>query len=101
MSNSVYAIPVRFGTESDTAEEVAEFSRSSREAAEAEEGTTTRFAVRFDEARFDVFDTFPDEEGRQAHLEGSTAITIGYRHSACVRRIRSSGRYRRCRSFLD
>lgn len=41
--------------------------------AEEEESTTTWFSYRIDETTFGIFDTFPDEDGRQAHFEGEIA----------------------------
>jgi quinol monooxygenase YgiN len=44
--------------------------------AEDEKGTTTWFAFRLDETTFGIFDTFPDEEARQAHLDGDIAAAL-------------------------
>jgi len=44
--------------------------------AEAEEDTATWFALRLDETTFGIFDTFPDEAGRQAHLDGDIAAAL-------------------------
>ena len=41
-----------------------------------EPATTTWFAVRMGPATFGIFDTFPDEAGRQAHLEGRVAAGL-------------------------
>ncbi|HEX6748050.1 MAG TPA: antibiotic biosynthesis monooxygenase [Longimicrobium sp.] len=41
-----------------------------------EPATTTWFAVRMGPATFGIFDTFPDEAGRQAHLEGRVAAEL-------------------------
>ncbi|UIO99144.1 antibiotic biosynthesis monooxygenase [Halobaculum sp. CBA1158] len=76
MGDSELAILARFEAKPDEAETVAQFLRDAREAAEAEEGMTTWYAVRFDETRFGIFDTFPDEAGRQAHLEGEIATEL-------------------------
>jgi quinol monooxygenase YgiN len=38
--------------------------------------TTTWFALRFDETTFGIFDTFADEEGQQAHLDGEIAAEL-------------------------
>ena len=38
--------------------------------ADEEEKTLAWFAVRFGPSTFAIFDAFPDEEGREAHLQG-------------------------------
>ena len=44
--------------------------------ANAESGTTSWFALRFGPSTFGVFDTFADEAGRQAHLNGPIAAAL-------------------------
>lgn len=41
-----------------------------------EAGTPLWFAVRFDASTFAIFDAFPDESGRQAHLAGRLAAAL-------------------------
>lgn len=41
--------------------------------AQDEPATTAWFAIRMGPTSFGVFDAFPDEQGRQAHLEGKIA----------------------------
>ena len=50
--------------------------RSAQALAAAEPLTTTWFAVRFDSQTFGIFDAFPDEAGRQAHLSGKVAAAL-------------------------
>lgn len=57
------------GKESD----VEEFLRSAVSLAEDEPDTTTWFALRMDDSTFGIYDTFPDESGREAHLSGEIA----------------------------
>jgi quinol monooxygenase YgiN len=76
MSDSEYALQARLHAKPEKAEEVAEFLESALPMAEEEEGTTTWFALRFDETTFGIFDTFPDEEARQAHLDGEIAAAL-------------------------
>jgi quinol monooxygenase YgiN len=76
MSDSEYALQARLEAKPEKAEEVAEFLESALPAAEAEEKTTTWFALRLDETTFGIFDTFPDEDGRRAHLEGEIAAEL-------------------------
>jgi quinol monooxygenase YgiN len=56
--------------------EVEEFLRSALPLVEQEPGTTAWFAIRFGPSRFGIFDAFPDEEGRQAHLSGAVAAAL-------------------------
>ena len=43
---------------------------------EAEPGTRTWYAVRWGASSFGIFDTFDDEDGRQAHLSGRVAEAL-------------------------
>jgi quinol monooxygenase YgiN len=51
-------------------EELAAFLQQGRELAAAEEGTVTWYAFKLSETTYGIFDTFEDEDGRQAHLNG-------------------------------
>ncbi|WP_114184747.1 putative quinol monooxygenase [Microvirga aerophila] len=57
-------------------EEAAEFLRSALPLVEDEPGTTTWYAVRFDHNTFAIFDAFPDEAARDAHLAGKVAVAL-------------------------
>jgi hypothetical protein len=74
MAASNYAILARFEVEAGHEEGVAQFLEDSL--AEAEAGTTAWFAVRFDDTEFGIFDTAPDEAGRQAHVDGDVAEAL-------------------------
>jgi quinol monooxygenase YgiN len=76
MSESEYALQARLEAKPEKAEEVAEFLESALPMAEEETQTTTWFALRLDETTFGIFDTFPNEEGRQAHLDGEIAAEL-------------------------
>ena len=54
-------------------ETVSEFLKSALELARQEETTLSWFAFRIDESSFGIFDTFEDDNGRQAHLNGEIA----------------------------
>lgn len=41
-----------------------------------EEGTITWYAIRLSQTTFGIFDTFHNEEGRQAHLSGKVAAAL-------------------------
>jgi quinol monooxygenase YgiN len=55
---------------------VAEFLRSAQALAEKEAATLTWYAVKLGGAKFGIFDTFADEKGREAHLNGEIAKAL-------------------------
>jgi quinol monooxygenase YgiN len=55
---------------------VAELLTSALPLAQAEPGTTVWFAIRLGPSTFGVFDAFPDDKGRQAHLSGAIAAAL-------------------------
>lgn len=55
---------------------VASFLAGALPLAQAEAGTVTWFALRLGEREFGIFDAFPDEAGRKAHLEGPIAAAL-------------------------
>jgi quinol monooxygenase YgiN len=56
--------------------EVEQFLKSAQPMAEQESGTTTWYALRLGPAKFGIFDTFRDEQGRDAHLTGAIAKAL-------------------------
>jgi quinol monooxygenase YgiN len=56
--------------------EVESFLRSARPLVEAEAGTTAWFAFRISPTSFGIFDTFKDEDGRAAHVNGEVAKAL-------------------------
>jgi quinol monooxygenase YgiN len=56
--------------------EVETFLQSAGPLVEAETGTTTWFAFRIGPATFGIFDTFENEEGRAAHVNGEVAKAL-------------------------
>jgi quinol monooxygenase YgiN len=56
--------------------EVEAFLKSAQPLAEREPETTSWYAVRIGPSKFGIFDTFPDEKGRQAHLTGEIAKAL-------------------------
>jgi quinol monooxygenase YgiN len=72
-TESEYALQARIEAKPDKVTEVREFLEAALSMAEKEEGTTTWFSYQIDETTFGIFDTFPHEDGRQAHLEGEIA----------------------------
>ena len=57
-------------------QEVAEFLKSALPLAQAEPGTKSWFAWQIGESTFGIYDTFDDEAGRQAHLNGPIAAAL-------------------------
>ncbi|MEV0948647.1 antibiotic biosynthesis monooxygenase [Rhodococcus sp. NPDC049939] len=51
-------------------EELAAFLEQGRALAAEESGTVTWYAFKLSETTYGIFDTFSDEQGRQAHLTG-------------------------------
>jgi len=56
--------------------EVADFLRSAVPLVNAEPGTTSWFAIQEGPSSFAIFDTFDDEAGRDAHLNGKVAAAL-------------------------
>src|ERR1700730_14062901 len=57
-------------------EAVAEFLRQGKALVAAEPATIAWFGVRLGPSTFAIFDAFPDEAGRQAHLAGKVAAAL-------------------------
>jgi len=56
--------------------EVAEFLKSALPLVDAEPGTVSWFAIQQGPSSFAIFDTFDDENGRNAHLGGKVAAAL-------------------------
>jgi quinol monooxygenase YgiN len=56
--------------------EVEEFLKSAQPLAVSEPATTTWYAVKLGPGKFGIFDTFQNEEGRNAHLSGEIAKAL-------------------------
>ena len=70
------ALLVRLEAKPGKEAEVASFLRGALSAVQAEPATTVWFATRFGPSTFGIFDAFPDESGRQAHLSGRVAAAL-------------------------
>ena len=57
-------------------QEVADFLRSALPLVAAEPGTIAWFAIQEGPSSFAIFDTFDDEAGRDAHLNGRVAAAL-------------------------
>ena len=58
------------------ADDVAEFLESALPLAREENDTIAWYALQLDESTFGIFDTFADDEGRQAHIDGEIAAAL-------------------------
>ncbi len=56
--------------------EVEEFLKSAQPMAMEESGTTTWYALKIGPSQYGIFDTFADEEARNAHLNGDIAKAL-------------------------
>ena len=66
--------------------EVAEFLKSGLSLANQESQTTVWFALQFGPSSFGIFDAFPDDSGRKAHLTGPIAAALMARASELLSR---------------
>jgi quinol monooxygenase YgiN len=57
-------------------EEFASFLKSALPLAQAELATIVWFALRLSKNEFGIFDAFPDDAGRKAHLNGPIASAL-------------------------
>jgi quinol monooxygenase YgiN len=56
--------------------ELEEFLKSAQPLAEREKDTVSWYAVKMSPSSFGIFDTFADDAGRQAHLNGEIAKAL-------------------------
>jgi len=56
--------------------EVADFLKAARPLVDTESGTVSWFAIQQGPSSFSIFDTFDDEAGREAHLNGKVAEAL-------------------------
>lgn len=67
---------VRLEAKPGKEDEVAQFLSGAQPLAEKEPATKAWFAVRLGPSSFGIFDVFPDDAGRQAHLAGPIAAAL-------------------------
>jgi quinol monooxygenase YgiN len=53
-----------------------DFLKSALPLAQAEPATTTWYALKLSASKFAIFDTFPDQAGRETHLKGAIARAL-------------------------
>ena len=70
------ALYVRLDAKPGLESQLEEFLTSALPLVEAEPATTAWFAIRMGPSTFGIFDAFPDESGRDAHLSGKVAEAL-------------------------
>ena len=76
MADVQVALWVRLDARPGKEKEVAAFLRSGLAIVQEEPATTAWFAIQMGPSTFGIFDAFPNEAGRQAHLSGRVAAAL-------------------------
>lgn len=71
-----FALLVRFEAKPGLEAEVETFLKNALPLVQAESATVAWFGIRLGVSTFGIFDAFPDEAGRQAHLSGKVAAAL-------------------------
>jgi quinol monooxygenase YgiN len=74
--NVTVSLWVRLEAKPGKESEVENFLRAGLSLVEQEPATTVWFALRLSHSVFGIFDAFPDDTGRQAHLNGRVAAAL-------------------------
>jgi quinol monooxygenase YgiN len=70
------ALLVRLEAKSGKESAVDEFLRGGLALVQQEPATSTWYAIKLGPSTYGIFDTFPDDAGRQAHLTGRVAAAL-------------------------
>ena len=70
------ALLVRLEAQPGKEAAVAKFLQDGLAIVEREPATITWYAIKLGPSTFGIFDTFPDDSGRQAHLTGQVAAAL-------------------------
>ena len=70
------ALLIRLQAKPGKEADVIDFLRSGLPLVQEEPATTAWFAIRMGPSTFGIYDAFPDEAGRQAHLAGKVAAAL-------------------------
>jgi quinol monooxygenase YgiN len=70
------ALLVRLEAKPGRETDVESFLNAGLSIVQEEPATTVWFAIRLGPSTFGIFDAFPDESGRQAHLSGRVAAAL-------------------------
>lgn len=76
MTSSKVALLVKLEARPGKEQEVADFLRSALPIVQKESLTTTWYGIQLGPSTFGIFDTFPHEAGRSAHLSGDVASAL-------------------------
>jgi quinol monooxygenase YgiN len=76
-----FALFVRLEAKPGKEKDVEKFLRGGLKLVQQEPATTAWFALKLGPSTFGIFDAFPDETGRQAHLSGQVAAALMARSS--------------------
>lgn len=79
------ALYVRLDAKAGVESELEEFLASALPLVEAEPATKAWFAIKMGPATFGIFDVFPDDAGRDAHLAGKVADALKARAGELLR----------------
>src|SRR5262245_11152929 len=70
------ALLVRLEAKPGKEAEVEKFLNSGLAIVDEEPATITWYAIKLGPSTYGIFDTFPDDKGRQAHLSGKVAAAL-------------------------
>ena len=73
---STLAIWAQIEAKKGKEKELEDFLKSAQPLAQREQGTVTWFAIKMGQGKYGIFDTFKDENGRNAHLNGEIAKAL-------------------------
>ncbi len=76
MATTTKALFVKLEVKPDKADDLEAFLNQGASMANDEPDTVAWFAVRFGPTTFAIFDAFPDDSGRDAHLNGPIAAAL-------------------------
>ena len=71
-----FALLARLEAKPGKEKEVSDFLRAALPLAQEEPATIAWFALQMGPTTFGIFDTFPDDAGRQTHLDGPIAAAL-------------------------
>ena len=76
MSQTKNGLFVRLHAKTGMEKELSSFLAGALPLANLEKGTLNWFAIQFDKSTFGIFDTFPGDHERDAHLHGEIAAAL-------------------------
>src|SRR6516225_6524283 len=76
MNNGTVALCVKLEAKPGREGDLDAFLRSALPLVQEEPATLAWFAIRLGPSTFGIFDAFPDDAGRQAHLSGKVAAAL-------------------------